>query len=115
MFGLHFAGWNGSLDVPWYITTALYLASYPLLMMKTASQVLGSPLSFADSAAFQKINWNAKGAWAGFLPFALLNTFFIYQLPALWGESKKNEVLQEIIDTSPIKKGKGIKKNEYWH
>jgi len=52
-----------------------------------------------------------KFSYRGLLPFAALNTLFMYQFQALWGEEKKQDTLNEMKKNSRS----GIQRVRYWN
>jgi len=54
------------------------------------------------------LKWNYRGL----IPFAILNTLFMYQFPVLFGEEKKQEILTGLIkDQDRTTSGR----QEHWH
>jgi len=91
------------------ISGLLLLASYPLLVLKTQSQLIGSPLSHLSG------NVTLKGlsqvSRKGLPAFAILNLFGGYELPGLLGEDIKQERLNKIVEERPIKR---VERKIWW-
>jgi len=83
-----------------YITTPLWLLSYPLLTLKTRAQIAGSTLSYYNyHTAPQTIR--ISNMYAGFAPFLLVNLFAAWSFPTLFSEEKKYNILKGITEKMP--------------
>eukprot|EP01017_Pseudomicrothorax_dubius_P041703 TRINITY_DN66_c0_g1_i1.p1 TRINITY_DN66_c0_g1~~TRINITY_DN66_c0_g1_i1.p1 ORF type:complete len:324 (+),score=72.14 TRINITY_DN66_c0_g1_i1:100-1071(+) len=110
-YGLHL--WAVSND-SWtsVLTLPLLLLSYPLLVLKTHSQIANTPLAGETSNLefiLQRITSGRgiRSLYAGAIPYTLLNTVFLWYLPSIFSEKKKTRVLDEIADQYEVPKQTG--------
>jgi len=84
-----------------YATGPLWALSYALLTLKTRAQLTGSALSFQKAGVGRMVlniarNEGVKTFYKGLVPFLLLNSYFMYNLPQLFSEEVKKEKLMDI-------------------
>jgi len=93
-----------------YLTTPLWLASFPLLTLKTRAQIAGSTLSYYNYVKSPE-TVRLGNLYAGFAPFAVLNLLACWSFPSLLSEAKKRGLLHEIAEKMP---DHGFQKEKNW-
>ena len=94
-----------------YLTTPLWLLSYSLLTLKTRSQIADTTLcdptgSYRNALNDVIKNQGLRHAYAGIVPFVLLNVFAAYQFPSLYSSEKKDAILSDLTKNAPGRKEK---------
>lgn len=106
IFGANLAAFGSDSNLV-YLTTPLWLASYGLLTIKTRQQVADTTLSGRLGEDPHSIltrtlrGEGVRGLYAGLIPFALVNLAFMWNLPSLYSENRKDRLISEIISKKP--------------